>query len=92
MKLSIRALVIVVSLLWGGAVLLVGLANLMSPSYGVAFLQMVSSIYPGFHAAGTIVDVLVGTIYALVDGALCGLFFGWLYNGFAVGWSRPGVR
>ncbi len=88
MKLSIRALTIVLSLLWGGCVLLVGLVNLASPSYGVAFLQMASSVYPGFRAAGTVGDVLVGAIYALVDGAICGLVFGWLYNGFAVGWSR----
>lgn len=92
MKLSIRALTIVSSLLWGGGVLLVGLMNLASPSYGLAFLQMVSSVYPGFRAASTFGDVLVGTIYALVDGAICGLLFGWLYNGFAVGWSHPGVR
>jgi hypothetical protein len=92
MKLSIRALTIVSSPLWGGAVLLVGLVNLVSPSYGMAFLQMVSSVYPGFRAAGTFGDVLVGTIYALVDGAVCGLLFGWLYNGFAVPRSRPGVR
>ena len=32
MRLSIRTLVIVLSLLWGGAVLLVGLANLVFPS------------------------------------------------------------
>jgi len=92
MKLSIRALTIVLSLLWGGAVLLVGLANLVFQSYGVAFLQAVSSVYPGFRAAGTFGDVLVGTVYALVDGAFCGLFVGWLYNGFATGWGRANVR
>jgi hypothetical protein len=92
MKLSIRALAIVSSVLWGGAVLVVGLVNLVFPSYGVAFLQAVSSVYPGFHAAGTFGDVLVGTMYALVDGALCGFFFGWLYNRFVLGWKRPGVR
>jgi hypothetical protein len=84
-KLSIRALTIVLSLLWGGAVLVVGLANLVFQSYGAAFLQAVSSVYPGFRAAGTFSDVLVGTMYALVDGALCGFLFGWLYNRFAVG-------
>ena len=92
MKLSIRALVIVSSLLWGGGMLLVGLMNLASPPYGSAFLQAMSSIYPGFRAAGTFGDVLVGTIYALVDGAICGLLFGWLYNGFAAGWGRAGAR
>lgn len=92
MKLSIRALTIVSSLLWGGGVLLIGLVNLASPPYGLAFLQMVSSVYPGFHAAGTFGDVLVGTIHALVCGAISGLLFGWLYNGFAAGWGRAGAR
>ena len=48
MKLSIRALTIVSSFLWGGGVLLVGLMNLASPSYGLAFLQLVSSVIRDF--------------------------------------------
>lgn len=83
MPLSVKALSIVFGLLWGGAMLAVGLANLAAPSYGLAFLRGMSSIYPGFHASRTFADVLVGTGYALVDGALGGFFFGWLYNFFA---------
>lgn len=85
MQLSVKALSIVVGLLWGGAILAVGLSNLAAPSYGLAFLQGISSIYPGFHASRTFIDVLVGTGYALVDGAVGGLVFGWLYNFFARG-------
>jgi hypothetical protein len=85
MKLSIRALTITAALLWGGGLLFVGVLNLASATYGVAFLQMMSSIYPGFHAARTLGDVLVGTIYAIVDGAICGFLFGWLYNRFSAG-------
>jgi hypothetical protein len=83
MKLSIRALVITAAILWGGAVLCSGILNLIWPSYGVAFLQMVSSIYPGYHATRTLGSVVVGTLYALLDGAVCGLVFGWLYNRLA---------
>jgi hypothetical protein len=83
MQLSVKALSIVFGLLWGGAMLAVGLANLAVPSYGMAFLQWTSSIYPGFHASHTFSDVLVGTGYALVDGAFGGFFLGWLYNFFA---------
>jgi hypothetical protein len=83
MKLSLRALVLTGALLWGGAVLLCGIANLIWPAYGVAFLQVVSSVYPGYHATRSLGSVVVGTLYALLDGALCGLLFGWLYNRFA---------
>lgn len=65
---------------WGGAILFLGLVKLASPTYGLSFLQMVSSVYPGFHASRTIGDVLVGTGYALIDGAIGGLLFGWIYN------------
>jgi hypothetical protein len=41
-----------------------------------------ASIYPGYHATRSIGDVVVGTLYALFDGAVCGLFFGWIYNLF----------
>jgi hypothetical protein len=61
----------------------VGLINLAVPSYGAAFLQGVSSIYPGFHNSRHFLDVLVGTGYALFDGAVGGVLFAWLYNFFA---------
>ncbi len=80
MKLSVKALGLTGAILWGGAILLCGIANLIWPSYAVEFLTMVSSIYPGFHASRTFADVIVGTAYALVDGGVCAMFFGWLYN------------
>lgn len=80
MRLSLKALGIAGALLWGGAILMCGIANLASGSYGTEFLRVVSSIYPGFHASRSFADILVGTCYALVDGGLAGLVFGWLYN------------
>lgn len=83
MKLSIRGLVLSLALIWGGCILCVGLAHLAFPGYASSFLTGISSIYPGFHGARSFVDVIVGTAYASVDGALGGLIFGWLYNAFA---------
>ena len=80
MRLSIKALAITAALLWSGALLFAGLINLAAPAYAVQYLKLLSSIYPGYHASGTVVDLLVGFVYALVDGALAGLLFGWLYN------------
>ena len=80
MKLSIRALTVTAAIIWGGLVLLVGLANLIWPLYGAAFLELIASVYPGYHAARTFGSVIVGTAYAVVDGALGGLIFAWVYN------------
>jgi len=83
MKLSLKGLSIAVALLCGGCVFVVGIANLASPSYGMEFLKVVSSVYPGFHASRTFVDVLVGTGYGIVDGAIGGFLLAWLFNLFA---------
>lgn len=83
MQLSIRAITLAGAILWGGAILLVGLINLAAPGYGLNFLQMTSSVYPGFHASHTVGSVVIGTIDGLVDGAVAGLLFAWLYNSFA---------
>jgi len=82
MRLSLKSLMFACGLLWCGAMLCVGLVNLASASYGMEFLKLASSVYPGFHASGRFVDVLVGTGYGLVDGAIAGLLLGWLYNLF----------
>lgn len=82
MRLSLKAITLAGALLWGGAILLVGLINLAWPSYGLNFLQMTSSVYPGFHAAHGIGSVVMGTVDGLVDGGVAGLLFAWLYNSF----------
>jgi len=80
MKLNLRAFLLTVGILWAGAFFLTGLANLFWCGYGGAFLQVMASVYPGYQATGTFGDVIVGTLYALVDGLISGLIFGGLYN------------
>jgi hypothetical protein len=82
MRLDLKALAIAGGLLWGGAVLLVGAAHLAWPGYGGAFLDVVSSIYPGYEVGG-FGSVIVGALYGLVDGAVAGLILAWLYNAAA---------
>ncbi len=82
MKLNLKAFALTAGILCAAAMLLTGLANLIWTGYGVAFLQLMASLYPGYHADGTIFDLVMGTLYALVDGAIAGLVFGWLYNTF----------
>jgi len=82
MRLNLRALSLAAAVVWGLALLLTGLANMIWTGYGAGFLGTVASFYPGYHASGSFADLIVGTLYALVDGAVFGLVFGWLYNRF----------
>jgi hypothetical protein len=82
MKLNVGALAAASSLVWGGAVLTVGIANAMEPGYGNEFLRLVASIYPGYKGGPSPEQIAVGTGYALVDGAVGGAIFAALYNCF----------
>lgn len=83
MKLSVKGLTIAGAIAWALGMLVVGILNLIWPGYGGGFLSVMSSLYPGFKASGTCIDVIVGVLYALVDGAICGFIFALLYNAFA---------
>ena len=80
MRLSPKAMAISGGLLWGGALLFVGILNLAIPTYGTAFLAIASSVYPWFHGSGTVGDVLIGMADGLVDGAAAGFVFALFYN------------
>ena len=82
MRLNLKAITLTSGLLWALVILLTGIMNLIWAGYGDEFLKVIASLYPGFNVEGSIGDVIVGTLYALVDGAACGLVFGWVYNLF----------
>ena len=83
MRLDTKALGLTFGILWGGAILFVGIANLIWPDYGRACLELVASVYPGYDATSSFAQVIIGTLYGLVDGAIGGLIMGWIYNFFA---------
>lgn len=83
MKLSVRSLTITAAFLSALCFLIVSIVNYLWPPYGKAFLELMSSLYPGYKTIGTLGGVAVGTLYALVDGAISGALFAWLYNAFA---------
>jgi hypothetical protein len=89
MKLNVIAFALAAGIFWGGAVLLVALADLVWPGDGWAILEIAASIYPGFQPGGGAGAVLLGTLYALADGAISGAVFAWLYNLLAR--LRPGA-
>ena len=83
MRLDTKALGLTFGLLWGGAILFVGIANLIWPDYGRACLELLASVYPGYDASGSFGQVIIGTVYGLLDGFIGGWIVGWVYNYFA---------
>ncbi|MHC4549995.1 MAG: hypothetical protein ACYTEZ_14580 [Planctomycetota bacterium] len=83
MRLSVRGLAAAGGLLWGLVLLLVGLANLIWTGYGQEFLQLMASLYPGYKATAGVDQVVVGMLYAFVDGAAFGAVLAFLYNKLA---------
>jgi len=80
MKLSIKALAITAAIIWGGALLIVGSANMMFPGYGLDFLEVIGSIYPGYQPGTGLSSVIIGSLYGVVDAGIGAAIFAWLYN------------
>jgi hypothetical protein len=80
MKINITALALTAGLFWGATIFIVASAGVIWPGYGRAFLELVASLYPGYHPGPAFGSVVTGTLYSLVDGTIAGAVFGWLYN------------
>ena len=79
MQLNVKAMALTFGILWAAAFFLVAGAQQMWPMYGVAFLELMDSVYPGY-APGGFGSVIMGSLYALLDGAIGGAVVAWLYN------------
>jgi len=81
MKFNVIQLGLTLAIIWAVIILLVGIINLIFPGYGVAFLQLVDSIYPGYHfGKWGFGGVIVATLYAALDGFILGVVSAWLFN------------
>jgi hypothetical protein len=62
---------------------LTGIGNLIWNQYGVAFLKVMESIYPGYtFGRWGFWGVIVVTLYAALDGFVIGVVVAWIYNLF----------
>ena len=84
MKLSVKGLAFTAAIIWGAALLIMGGANMMFPGYATSFLEVMGSVYPGYHPSTGISSVIIGSMYGIVDAGIGGAIFAWLYN-FIVG-------
>ncbi len=81
MKLDVKVTAATLGLVWGVlGMLLTGLGNLIWPGYGQALLDVMASVYPGYDAAPSMGQVIIGTLYGVLDGVVVGAVFAWLYN------------
>ena len=72
MRVSLKAITLSSAILWGLAMLFVGLIHMAARSYGGDLLRIMSSVYPGADTAPTLGRVLLGIVYGFVDGAFAG--------------------
>jgi len=77
LKLDMKAFALTCALLWGGAVLVMGIFA-STIGYGTKFIEAIGTIYLG--ASADPFGVVLGTLYALIDGGIGGAIFAWLYN------------
>jgi len=80
MKLSIKGLAITAAIIWGAALLIMGSANMIFPGYGSNFLEVMGSVYPGYHPGTGFSSVIIGSLYGVVDAGIGATIFAWLYN------------
>lgn len=88
MKFNVGALALAIGLFWGASIFLVGAVNLFVADYGRAFLLLAASIYPGYTGGTSFGQVIIGSLYGVVDGTIGGAIFAWLYNWIATLFAR----
>ena len=64
-------------ILWGLAILIIGLASAVT-GYGGRFIDVVGSFYLGYVA--TIPGSIIGGIWGFFDALIAGAIFAWVYN------------
>jgi hypothetical protein len=84
MRLSVKGLMFASGIGWGLIVLIVGVLNMIfkGAGYGGAYLAPVASLFVWYDASGKVVDLIIGIVWALVVGGVCGIVFALLYNAF----------
>ncbi|MFQ6069075.1 MAG: hypothetical protein ACE5LC_00960 [Candidatus Aminicenantales bacterium] len=81
MKFNVIRFGCAISSVWGLVVLFVGVVNLFRSTYGIEFLKLIDSIYPGYHLGKWgFGGVVVATLYAVVCGWVMGVIFALIYN------------
>jgi len=75
--LNIKAFALACGIFWAVSVVLFAF---LAATTGIcqAFVDLMANCYPGYGA--TLQGALIGAVWALADGLVCGAIFSWLYN------------
>ncbi len=79
-KLDVRAFGFAFGIVWGGAMLILGLINTFCV-WGSGLESLMATLYIGYKP--TILGSIIGGIWGFVDAGIGGLITAWLYNKFA---------
>ncbi|MFH1412304.1 MAG: bacteriophage holin [Candidatus Omnitrophota bacterium] len=81
MKLDAKALGLSMGIVWGGALIVLGVIAMIRPSYCADFVAALGSKYIGYNS--TPVGSLIGGIWGFLDAGIGGVLIAWLYNKFS---------
>lgn len=76
-RLCVGAFGIAIGVTWGLGVLILGILN-WKFQYGTLWMHTLASIYIGF--APSLKGIIVGTVWALIDGFILGAIVALIYN------------
>jgi hypothetical protein len=75
-----RGTALTLGLVWSTLATLVGLAHMVRPAYGAAFLSVLASLHPSYQVDGGLQSVLMLAVLCAVDAAALGYVGGLLYD------------
>lgn len=82
MQLSVKAFALACGIVFAVWIFLAGLMALIWPDWGARFMDVMGAFYPGVGGVA-FGQVIVATLYALIEGFIGGAVFAWLYNRLA---------
>ena len=79
-KLDIKAFGLTLGIVWGLAMLLMGLIN-TTDMWGDEIVKVMGSLYIGYRP--TVLGSIIGGIWGFIDAGIGGVIIAWLYNRLA---------
>ena len=73
----VKKIALTAGITWSALIFITTLASVFF-GYGKSFLEVVSSIYPGYSIS--IIGTLIGLIYGFIDAYICIYIIFWIYN------------